>query len=175
MASDSSLAGISVLVAGAGLAGLVAARDLAAMGATVTVVDARDRVGGRVWTVRDGFIDGQHAEAGGDMIDEEHTALRRLADEFGLEQVRILSSGFGAARLTKKGDVRMVARSAARSWARLAEALAPLCEQYRWAERRWNSPIAAEIAHWREQRHDAKARINRPRQIYTGPTLRRLK
>jgi citrate synthase len=31
------------------------------------------------------------------------------------------------------------------------------------------------IAHWREQRHDAKARINRPRQIYTGPTLRRLK
>ena len=145
MASDSSLAGISVLVAGAGLAGLVAARDLAAMGATVTVVDARDRVGGRVWTLRDGFIDGQHAEAGGDMIDEEHTALRRLADEFGLEQVRILSSGFGAARLTKKGDVRMVARSAARSWARLAEALAPLCEQYLWGERRWNSPIAAEI------------------------------
>ncbi|MBI5853550.1 MAG: citrate synthase [Planctomycetes bacterium] len=29
------------------------------------------------------------------------------------------------------------------------------------------------IAHWREQRHDPKARINRPRQIYTGPTLRR--
>ena len=44
-----------MLVAGAGLAGLAAARDLAARGAAVTVVDARDRVGGRVWTIRDGF------------------------------------------------------------------------------------------------------------------------
>ena len=58
MAADSSLGGTSVLVAGAGLAGLVAARDLAAMGAAVTVVEARDRVGGRVWTMRDGFVDG---------------------------------------------------------------------------------------------------------------------
>ena len=61
--------GVSVLVAGAGLAGLTAARDLNALGADVTVVEARDRVGGRVWTIRDGFTDGQHAEAGGDLID----------------------------------------------------------------------------------------------------------
>ena len=43
-----TLKGVSVLVAGAGLAGLAAARDLAALGANVTIVDARDRVGGRV-------------------------------------------------------------------------------------------------------------------------------
>ncbi|MGE0143654.1 MAG: citrate synthase [Planctomycetota bacterium] len=30
------------------------------------------------------------------------------------------------------------------------------------------------IAHWKEQNDDPKSRINRPRQIYTGPTLRRL-
>jgi len=36
------LAGASVLVAGAGLAGLTAACDLAAMGAAVTVIEARD-------------------------------------------------------------------------------------------------------------------------------------
>ena len=66
-----ALAGVSVLVAGAGLAGLAAAYDLAAMGAAVTVIEARDRVGGRVWTIREGFADRQHAEAGGDMIDEE--------------------------------------------------------------------------------------------------------
>ncbi|PYR11073.1 MAG: hypothetical protein DMG00_10950 [Acidobacteria bacterium] len=45
-----NLSGASVVVAGAGLAGLCAARDLIALGANVTVLEARDRVGGRVWT-----------------------------------------------------------------------------------------------------------------------------
>ena len=145
MAADSSLGGTSVLVAGAGLAGLVAARDLAAMGATVTVVEARDRVGGRVWTMRDGFVEGQHAEAGGDMIDEDHKAIRGLADELGLRQVAILRSGFSHARADKRGDVKLVAPTAARGWERLARELRPLSQEYRWAERRWNSPIAADI------------------------------
>lgn len=146
MSTDSSLAGVTVLVAGAGLAGLVAARDLASMGASVTIVEARDRVGGRVWTLRDGFVDGQHGEAGADMIDEEHTSLRSLLDELGLEQVRILASGFGYARMTKKGDVRIVARTAGGGWERLAHELGGLAQRYRWAERRWDSPVAAELA-----------------------------
>ena len=75
-AKPSALSGVSVLVAGAGLAGLTAAYDLAAMGAAVTVVEARDRVGGRVWTIRDGFADRQHAEAGGDMIDDSQDEIR---------------------------------------------------------------------------------------------------
>lgn len=41
-----------VIVVGAGLAGLSAARDLAATGAEVTVLEARDRIGGRIWTSR---------------------------------------------------------------------------------------------------------------------------
>ena len=41
-----------VIVLGAGLAGLSAARDLAAGGADVTVLEARDRVGGRVEQIR---------------------------------------------------------------------------------------------------------------------------
>lgn len=41
-----------VIVIGAGLAGLSAARDLVARGYDVTVLEARDRIGGRIWTSR---------------------------------------------------------------------------------------------------------------------------
>jgi monoamine oxidase len=44
---------VDVLVIGAGMAGLAAARELGRAGLTVRVLEARDRVGGRVWTVRD--------------------------------------------------------------------------------------------------------------------------
>ena len=85
MSNDGSLRGVSVLVAGAGLAGLAAARDLLTRGAEVTVVDARDRVGGRVWTARDGFVERQHGELGGDMIEEAQEEIRALAGELGLK------------------------------------------------------------------------------------------
>ena len=44
--------GRRIVVVGAGLAGLSAARALAATGADVTVIEARDRIGGRIWTSR---------------------------------------------------------------------------------------------------------------------------
>src|SRR5881397_3837149 len=116
-----SLEGVSVLVAGAGLAGLVAARELAAAGATLTVIDARDRVGGRVWTIRDGFAEGQHAEAGGDMIDEAQHEIRNLCKEVGLKLTRILRGGFGYVRPDPAGKPRIVSRDASRGWDRLAK------------------------------------------------------
>ncbi|HEY2905007.1 MAG TPA: NAD(P)/FAD-dependent oxidoreductase [Vicinamibacterales bacterium] len=140
-----TLRGVSVLVAGAGLAGLAAAHDVAAAGANVTVVDARGRVGGRVWTIRDGFADGQHAEAGGDMIDETQHEIRSLAESLGLKLTRILRAGFGYVRADASGGARIVSRDAVRGWDRLARELAPLIRRYKLVEQRWDSPIATEI------------------------------
>ena len=143
---SNDLTGVSVLIAGAGLAGLCAARDLARWGADVIVVEARDRVGGRVFTARDGFVESQHAEAGGDMIDGQQREIHQLARELDLTLVRILKSGFGYARPGADGSVRIVNRSVARGWARLADAVAALAHPYKLAERRWESPIAIELA-----------------------------
>jgi monoamine oxidase len=51
-ATPARAASPSVLVIGAGLAGLSAARDLHSAGVKVTVLEARDRIGGRIWTSR---------------------------------------------------------------------------------------------------------------------------
>jgi monoamine oxidase len=144
--SGNGLSGVSVLVAGAGLAGLSAAHDLTALGATVTVVEPRDRVGGRVWTIRDGFGEGQHAEAGGDFIDEGHHELRHLAEDLGLKLTQILRGGWGYVRPDGAGKARILSRSAVRGWDRLADELDRLTTPYKRAERRWDSPITADIA-----------------------------
>jgi len=141
-----TLAGASVVVAGAGLAGLSAAHDLVAMGAEVTVLDARDRVGGRVWTIRDGFAERQHAEAGGDMIDEEQHEIRDLAGELGLKLTRILRGGFAYVRTDPSGKPKIAQQDASRGWARLARQLDGLARPYRLAEQRWDSPIATRLA-----------------------------
>jgi monoamine oxidase len=140
------LKGVSVLVAGAGLAGLSAAHDLLAMGATVTVADARDRVGGRVLTIRDGFAEGQHAEAGGDLIDHEQGEIRELAQALGLKLTRILRGGFGYVRPDATGKPKILARSASRGWERMARAMSEVTKPYTLAERRWDTPITAAIA-----------------------------
>jgi monoamine oxidase len=140
------LAGATVVVAGAGLAGLAAARDLAALGAAVTVIDARDRVGGRVWSIHDGFAESQHAEAGGDLIDEAQHEIRDLCKEMGLKLTRILRGGFGYVRADAGGMARIASRDATRGWDRLARALTADIRPYRLAEQRWDTPIATDLA-----------------------------
>ena len=71
-----------VVVIGAGLAGLRCASDLVAAGCDVTVLEARDRVGGRVWSHH--FDDGQVCERGAEFIDGDHTEVIALAHRLGL-------------------------------------------------------------------------------------------
>jgi monoamine oxidase len=71
-----------VLVLGAGLAGLAAARDLVSGGADVTVLEALDRVGGRVEQLR--IDDGRPIQLGGEVVGEFHTAYLGLVEELGI-------------------------------------------------------------------------------------------
>jgi monoamine oxidase len=76
-----------ILIAGAGLAGLSAAYELVQAGHQVTVLDARDRPGGRVLTLRDSFADGQYAEAGAETFGETHNFVQHYVQAFHLETI----------------------------------------------------------------------------------------
>ena len=145
-----------VLVAGAGLAGLCAAGRLERDGAEVTLVEARERPGGRVWTIRDGFAGGQHAEGGADIIEPEQEPVFSLAKQLGLRLVPILPHGFGYYGPDERG--RLAVQSQGPTIEALGRRLAPLVEAYRLAEGRSTSPITRDLARrsvadWLQEEH----------------------
>jgi monoamine oxidase len=74
-----------VVVIGAGFAGLAAADALRAGGAEVTVLEARERVGGRVWSVQ--FGEGAVIERGAEFILPGYDSMNALAARFGIPLV----------------------------------------------------------------------------------------
>lgn len=131
--------GISVLIAGAGLAGLTAARELRKHGSAVTVVEARDRVGGRVFTAREPFLRNEHAEAGADLIDESQTEICRLISEVGLRTAAILPGGFAPVRRNRRPGGK-------HAWQNLGNRLQPEIRAFRVSEQRWDGGVAASLA-----------------------------
>ncbi|HZX55656.1 MAG TPA: FAD-dependent oxidoreductase, partial [Ilumatobacteraceae bacterium] len=71
-----------VVIIGGGLAGLRCADVLTAAGADVVVLEARDRVGGRVFSHH--FSDGQTCERGAEFVDSNHAEVLALAARLGL-------------------------------------------------------------------------------------------
>lgn len=95
---DQSGEGRSVVILGAGIAGLVSTYELQRAGYRVTVLEARNRVGGRAWTIRGGdrivqtgreeqratFSPGLYFNAGPARIPSSHRAILGYAKRFGV-------------------------------------------------------------------------------------------
>jgi monoamine oxidase len=90
--------GRSVVILGAGIAGLISAYELQRAGYRVTVLEARDRIGGRSWTIRGGdrivqagrpdqrasFDPGLYFNAGPARIPSTHRLILSYARRFGV-------------------------------------------------------------------------------------------
>lgn len=136
-----------VIVVGAGIAGLSAARALHASGLDVVVLEARDRVGGRVWNTE---VLGQPQELGGQWVAPYQTAMHELLAELGLELFhayregdRVYVDASGAAHRYEGHDAPLGA-AAERSYEAAAAKLDALAAEID-PEAPWDHPRAAEL------------------------------
>ncbi|MUN55755.1 FAD-dependent oxidoreductase [Kocuria koreensis] len=154
-----------VVVIGAGPSGLSAARELRRAGKSVTVLEARERVGGRTWSR---VIDGAFLEIGGQWISPDQTVLSELVEELGLttfsryrEGENIYRGPDGKAR-RYTGEMFPVSEETEREMERLIEILDGLAAEVGPSEP-WAHPKARELDtisfhHWlREQSSDEEA------------------
>lgn len=99
-----------VVIVGGGIAGLHCAYRLGKVGVTAQIYDAAKRVGGRIFTGRQLFHDGQSCELGGELIDSGHVTMHDLAEELDIElldyeqddpSLARLVASFGGQRLSE--------------------------------------------------------------------------
>lgn len=107
-----------VIIAGAGLSGLVAAYELGKLNFDVTVLEAQERAGGRVLTVRD-FGDNVYGEAGAARISAAHFLTLKYVDEFGLELMPFYPSGQHFMRLNGRKPEKV-------GWKKFSRAVEPV-------------------------------------------------
>jgi monoamine oxidase len=138
--TSASLHSLSVIVVGAGLAGLTAAYELTQRRVQVRLFEARARVGGRVHTIRSSFQHDQYAEAGGELIEGEHTAVHALARTFGLSLVPVLRGGFGSYLVTSRAGRARKSREVT-TWKTYEKLFSRALDEYRRAEFSPDSPV----------------------------------
>jgi monoamine oxidase len=95
-----------VAIVGGGLAGLHCAYRLKRLGVTARVYEASARVGGRMFTERSLFPEGQHCELGGEFIDTGHLTMHDLAQELDIELLDYTEDDPSLARLVTFLDGR---------------------------------------------------------------------
>ncbi|GHD10963.1 flavin monoamine oxidase family protein [Zhihengliuella salsuginis] len=157
-----------VVIVGAGASGLTAANDLVKAGKTVAVLEARDRVGGRLWTRE---IDGAMLEIGGQWVSPDQDALIGTLEELGLETYSRYREGdsvyvdAAGALTTFTGEIFPVSAETQREMERLIGVLDELVAEIGIAAP-WEHPRAKELdtvswKAWLEaQTEDQEARDN---------------
>jgi len=135
-----------VIIVGAGMAGLVAAYELRRAGHDPLILEAQQRVGGRVYTLRQPFTDGLYAEVGAMRIPRSHQLTLSYISKFGLStrdftmdnpkayyfiggrKIRIADGNRDPSLLGFERSERERSRTAGALW---MEAIAPLLQQLR--------------------------------------------
>ncbi|MFZ1749386.1 MAG: FAD-dependent oxidoreductase, partial [Saprospiraceae bacterium] len=74
----------SVIIIGAGLAGLAAGLKLKAEGVQVTILESRNRIGGRVFSNRPAKANSKVIELGAEWVGQSHERIISLCNDFGL-------------------------------------------------------------------------------------------
>ncbi len=137
-----------VVIVGAGFAGLSAARMLMRQGKKVAVLEARDRVGGRVKAAK---IAGRAIDAGGMWVGPTQTRLLDLIKEYGLHTVPQFETGnniaeLGGKRLTARGEALGFDSETQAEYDRIIHELTKLSDQIP-LDSPWTMPRAEEYDH----------------------------
>jgi len=157
-----------VVIVGAGASGLTAATELRKAGLSVAVLEARDRVGGRLWT---DDVDGATLEIGGQWVSPDQDALIDTLDELGLETYERYRDGTNiyisptGERRTFDGEIFPVPPKTEHEIVSLIDKLDALVAEID-PDRPWEHPQAEELdeisfRRWLEtQTNDEEARLN---------------
>lgn len=157
-----------VVIVGAGASGLTAATELKKAGLTVAVLEARDRVGGRLWT---DDVDGATLEIGGQWVSPDQDALIDTLADLGLETYERYREGRNiyispsGERRTFDGEIFPVPPKTEHEIVSLIDKLDALVAEID-PDRPWEHPLAEELdeisfRRWLEtQTDDEEARLN---------------
>lgn len=143
--------GPRVVVVGAGFAGLACAHELALLGFDVTVLESRERVGGRVLTLGNGmgaeFVGRRTIEGGAELVGSNHPAWIGYAERFGLEWLEVGEDPAEFELPVVLGGVRLSAADAAALWGEMHDGLAQMNALARGVpeDAPWDAPHAAEL------------------------------
>jgi len=135
-------AGRRVIVVGAGFSGLTVAYELSRAGYDVTVVEARNRVGGRVVSFSD-LVPGRNVEGGGELIGSNHPTWVAYAERFNLSFLDVTEEDLEAPIML--GGKKLTEEQSEALWEELEKAVNTMnaeAARVTDADRPWSTPGA---------------------------------